>query len=114
MNQSLSRTLKSTFLQLLEDLKTKDNLDKFLKDFLEENEYRELVKRLAVIYWLRKKRPTSVIKENLKVTNAYIDSIKAKMDLPGNKLAIKYMEAEEFANVWSEKINNFRLPRKVA
>jgi uncharacterized protein YerC len=104
MNKSLQKTIKDSFLQLLEDLKTKDNIDKFLKDFLSEKEYDEFVKRLAVIYWLRKKRPTNVIKNNLGVTSKYINSIKETLELPGAKLAIKYMEAEEFANVWSQKI----------
>ncbi len=108
MNISVAKTIKDAFLQLLKDLNNKEDLDKFFKDFLEADEYQELIKRLAVIYWLRKNRPIDVIKNNLGVTDKYIDSIKKKITTPGVKLATKYMEAEEFANVWSEKINKYK------
>lgn len=107
INSSLQKTINQTFLQLLEDLKDKKEIETFFKDFLVEKEYQELVKKLAIIYWLRKKRPKDVIQNNLGVNLTYINSAEKLMDKKGIKLAIKYMEAEEFANVWSEKIKKF-------
>lgn len=103
MNSSLQKTIKVTFLQLLEDLKDKKEIGTVL-EALAPNEYQEMIKRLAVVYWLRKKRPIDVIKNNLDVSITYIQDIKKIMDSGGIKTAIKYMEAEEFANVWVEKI----------
>ena len=73
-----------------------------------EKEYEDLVKKLAVVYWLRKKRPLDVIENNLSVKNSYVNEVKRLMDKKGIKLAIKYMEAEEFANTWAEKIKKFK------
>jgi hypothetical protein len=111
MNLSLQRTLKQTFLQLIEDLKDKKEIDNVLSDLL-ENDYEELIKKLAVVYWLRKKRPNDVIKNNLEVTNKYINSVKMIMDTPGIKTAIKYMEADEWANVWAERIKKITITHR--
>jgi uncharacterized protein YerC len=92
----------------LEDLKNKKEIESFFRDLMGNNEYESLVKKLAVVYWLRKKRPEDVICENLKVSSTEIDSAKKLMDKNGIKLAIKYMEAEEFANVWVERIKKFK------
>ena len=104
MNPSLQKTLNKTFLQLIDDLKDKKEI--FFRDFLGEKEYEDLVKKLAVIYWIRKNRPVDIIRENLKVSSAEIASAKKLMNKDGIKLAIKYLEAEEFANVWAEKIKS--------
>lgn len=111
MNLSLQKTIKQTFLRLLEDLKDKKEADVFFKDLMEED-YEKFIKKLAVVYWLRKKRSNDIIKTNLGVTDKYIANVKKIMEKPGIKLAIKYMEAEEWANVWSEKIKNFTKTHK--
>ncbi|MFZ3301429.1 MAG: Trp family transcriptional regulator [Microgenomates group bacterium] len=109
---ALQKQVTNTFFQTLEDLKTKENFEIFLNDFLTEKESDSLTKRLAIAYWLKKSRNDENIKTNLKATQKEIDEAKAKLDSKGYKLAIKLMEAEEWANVWSEKINKFRLHRK--
>lgn len=103
INPSLERTLNRTFLQLIEDLKDKKEIEILFRDLLGEREYESLVKKLAIIYWLRKKRPVDIIENNLGVTSKYVLEVKKLMDKKGIKLAIKYMEAEEFANTWAEK-----------
>ncbi|MGA3291694.1 MAG: hypothetical protein ABSC49_00940 [Candidatus Microgenomates bacterium] len=105
MNSSLQKTLKQTFLQLIEDLKDKKEIDSVLEDLM-ENDYEKLIKKLAVVYWIRKKRPDDIIQNNLGVTDKYIKDVKKIMEKPGIKLAIKYMEAEEWANVWAKRIKN--------
>ena len=101
MNSVLRDTINTTFLQTLTDLSGKHEV--FLRDLMGED-YEKLVKKLAIVYWLRKKRAKDVIKNNLEVTEKDIKDAEKLMDKKGIKLAIKYMEAEEFANVWSEKI----------
>lgn len=101
---ALQKQITNTFFQTLEDLKNKNNFEIFLKDFLTEKELDTLTNRLAIAYWLKKGRNTSNIKTNLKATLKEIKRVKAKLDSKGYKLAIKLMEAEEWANVWSEKI----------
>ena len=115
MNKSLQKTINQTFLQLIEDLKDKKDppagragIEEFFRDLMGDNEYEDLVKKLAVIYWLRKRRPMDIIQNNLGVDEKYINGVKPLMDKKGIKLAINYMEAEEFANTWSDKINKIK------
>lgn len=107
LSPSLRNQLEKTFYQLLLDLKDEKEAAVFLKDFFNESEYETFIKRLAVAYWLKKGRSYSNIKENLKVSSATIASVHGSLDKPGIKLAIKRLEAEEWATVWSEKIKNF-------
>lgn len=102
--QNLQKVLENTFLQTLEDLKTKENIKIFLNDFLEEDELQKLYKRLAISYWIKKGRTIENIKNNIKTTDKEIRIVKSKISKKGYKLALKLMEAEEWANVWSKRI----------
>ncbi len=101
---SLQKQIRKTFFQTLEDLKTKGNFETFLKDFLSEEELEVFTNRLVTAYWLKKGRTTKNIKANLKASLTEIKTVKEKLNSKGYKLAIKLMEAEEWANLWSEKI----------
>ena len=102
--QSLQKEIVKTFFQTLEDIKTKRDFEIFFSDFLTPKELEIFSKRLAVAYQLKKGRNYENIKNNLKVSTRTISEVKKLMDTPGIKLALKKMEAEEWANVWSEKI----------
>ena len=102
--QSLQKEIVKTFFQTLEDIKTKRDFEIFFSDFLTPKELEIFSKRLAVAYWLKKGRNYENIKNNLKVSTRTISEVKKLMDTPGIKLALKKMEAKEWANVWSEKI----------
>jgi uncharacterized protein YerC len=93
--QGLQKELKNTFFQTLEDLKTRENFEIFLNDFLDPNELQKLYKRLAIAYWFKKGRNSENIKNNIGVTNMEIQSVTSKINKPGYKLALKLMEAEE-------------------
>ena len=56
MNPTLKKEIVKTFFQTLTDLKDQGKLEIFIRDFLTEEEMNQLTKRLAIIYWLRKKR----------------------------------------------------------
>ena len=92
---------------MVADLKDENEVETFLTDFFNESELETFVKRLAVAYWLKKGRSYSNIKDNLKVSSATIASIHESLKKPGVALAIKKLEADEWANVWSEKIRKF-------
>jgi len=57
--------------------------------------------------WLKKGRSYTNIKDNLKVSSATIAVVQGISKTPGMSLALKQMEAEEWANVWAEKIRKF-------
>jgi uncharacterized protein YerC len=107
MNSSLKRQLLRTFVQMVDDLKDKNEIEKFLTDFFDEKELEIYIKRLATIYWLTKGRDKENIKRNLLATPKEISEAKELLKKEGVKLAIKKIEADEWANVWVEKIKKF-------
>ncbi|HET7099202.1 MAG TPA: Trp family transcriptional regulator [Patescibacteria group bacterium] len=104
MNPSLKRQLLQTFVQMIEDLKNKQEIELFLSDFFSEDELEKYIKRISIGYWIKKGRDEENIKRNLGATSKEILEVKKLMNKDGFKLALKKMEAEEWANVWSEKI----------
>ncbi|MFC1649394.1 Trp family transcriptional regulator [Patescibacteria group bacterium] len=103
LHPSIKKEIHNTFTKTISDLGSPEQIDKFLNGLLKETEYEMLTKRLAVIYWLRKGRSYKNIQNNLKVSSATIASIQQSMDDPGIKLAIKHLEADEWANQWAER-----------
>ena len=106
INQTLDSRLRKTFLQLISDLKSPKEIDLFFRDFLTQEEYEMLTKRLAIAYWLKKGRTYANIKENLKVSSATVATVKEIVEKEGIKLALKKIEAEEWADKWEKKIKN--------
>jgi uncharacterized protein YerC len=104
LNNILKREIIKSFIQTLEDLKNYEEKEIFLNSFFNSIELETYAKRLAVFYWLKKKRSYQNIKNNLKVSSATIANLEKDINSPGIRLALKKMEAEEWANVWSEKI----------
>ena len=107
MNPTLKETLQKTLAQVLEDFKDKDEIYNFLSDFLTEKEFETLAKRFSVAYWLTKNRSYANIQNNLKVSSSTIAKVDEISKKPGFKKAIKNLEAEEWANLWSKKIKKF-------
>ena len=107
INPSLKRQLAKTLAQTVTDLKVLDETHTFFSDFLTESEYEAFAKRLAIAYWLRKGRSYSNIKQNLKVSSATIATVQSTRKTEGFQLALKKIEAEEWANIWSERIRKF-------
>jgi len=107
LNRTLQKQVEKTFIQLLADLKEPKEIEVFLRDFLTHSEYETFAKRLAVVYWLKKGRSYSNIKENLKVSSATIATVQSQMETAGMELALKKLEAEEWASQWSQKIQKF-------
>ena len=89
---------------MIDDLKDPKEIEIFLKDFFDEKELEDYVKRLAIAYWLKKGRDTENIKRNLLATPKEISEAGKSLKKEGLKLALKKIEAEEWANVWAERI----------
>lgn len=107
LNPSFKNQINKTLAQALSDLKDLDEAEIFLHDFLTASEFEAFSKRLAIAYWLKKGRSYANIKQNLKVSSATVANVANMMEREGFKLALKKIEAEEWANVWAEKIKNF-------
>lgn len=108
MNPSLKKGLLATFVQLFADLKDQKEIETFLKDFFDEEELEKYIKRISIAYWLKKGRDEENIKRNLLATPKEINNAKNSLKKDGIRLAIKKIEAEEWANKWVEKIQKFK------
>lgn len=104
MNIHLKREIERGFIKTLSDLKSVEQLDIFIHDFFSTSEIDMMTKRLAIAYWLKKGRSYRNIEENLKVSTATIAIVQDAMEKEGFKLALKQLEAEEWANKWSDRI----------
>jgi TrpR-related protein YerC/YecD len=107
LNPAIRKQLVKLFTQSLADLKNETEASDFLNDFFTPSEQEAFIKRLAIAYWLKKKRTYANIKDNIKVSSATIASTEKDMEKPGYKLILKKIEAEEWANKWAEKIKNY-------
>lgn len=107
LNPALKNQITKTFAQVIADIKDIDEAMLFLKDFFTDSELETFAKRLAVAYWLKKGRSYANIKDNLKVSSATIADISFLFKSLGFEKGLKKIEAEEWANQWSEKIKKF-------
>lgn len=88
-----------------------DEMHRFLSDFFNDSELETFAKRLSIAYYLKKGRSYENIKTNIKVSSATIATIEKLSKKPGFASGVKKMEAEEWANVWAEKIK--RLAKRI-
>ena len=107
MNPSLKRQLLRTFSQMIKDLKDPKEIEIFLTDFFDKDELEKYIKRVSIAYWLKKGRDTENIKRNLLATSKEVADAEKSLKKEGIKLALKKIDAEEWANVWAEKIRKF-------
>jgi len=108
INPALKRQIVRTLAQTLTDIKSLGEMEVFLSDFLTDAEHEVFSKRLAIAYWLKKGRSYNNIKRNLKVSSATIAATIHLMKKPGFKLALKVIEAEEWAVQWAARIGKAR------
>lgn len=108
MNPSLKRGLLTTFAQMIADLENPKEVMSFLNDFFDEEELEKYTKRISIAYWLKKGRDEENIKRNLLATSKEINEARKSLKMEGIQLAIKKIEAEEWANIWVERIKKFK------
>lgn len=104
INKNLDKQLADIWYQLVVDIKNPQEAEKIFSSILSETELVTVIKRLAVGYWLTKKRSYEIIKSNLKVSSATIATIQQDLKKPGWQLIMKKILAEEWATKWEEKI----------
>lgn len=106
VNRLVERQIRNMWHQLVADIKSPEEAEKILGEILSETEQVAITKRLAVGYWLSKKRSYEVIKENLKVSSATIATMQQELRKPGWELAMKKIMAEEWATKMEERIKS--------
>lgn len=111
VNQILKKQVTDLWCQMVADIKSPEEARTIFEDLFSETEMEALVKRLAVGYWLTKKRSYEVIKQNLKVSSATIATVASGLIRPGWKMALQKILAEEWATKWEAKIMKLIKPR---
>lgn len=104
INSTLETRLLKTLAQTICDIKDVSEAETFLTHFFTEIELTTFAKRLAIAYWLKNKRSYENIVENLKVSSATVGQVREILSKKGIQLALKKIEAEEWANKWSGRI----------
>lgn len=106
VNPNLEKQILAMWYQLIADVKSVEEAQKVMDALLSETELTAITKRLAVGYWLTKKRSYENIKENIKVSSATIAAIGQELKKPGWKLALQKVMAEEWAAQMESKIKS--------
>lgn len=104
VNPIIVKQINSLWQQMVADIKTPMEAETIFNDLLSEIEMMAITKRLAVGYYLHKKRSYEVIKNNLKVSSATIATVQQDLKRPGWKLALQKVLADEWSTKWEEKI----------
>lgn len=104
INKILDKEISKIFYQLIADIKLPNEAEEIFKCLLSDTEIVAMTKRLAVGYWLTKKRSYGVISQNLKISSATVATIARDLKKPGWQAAMKKVLADEWATRWEEKI----------
>lgn len=109
ISQETQQQIFSDFYQLLADLQKEEEVKTFLEDFLTKGELLSLTKRLAIAFMLEKEYSYGEIKKKLSVSSATIASVQEMMKKKsvGFALALKRLEAEQWADKTAQKISRF-------
>jgi len=104
INKNLGTQIYKLLYQVIADINNPKEAEEFLKDFLTKAELEVLTKRLGVAYYLKKNQDYNIIKKNLAISSATIATIKTQMKKKGFQIALKKIEAEEWATKWAQRI----------
>ena len=104
LEPDLRKEIENLLPQLMADLRSAKDAETFLRSFLSEKEVEVFSKRLAIIYWLKKGKSYQQIKNDIKVSSATIASVHDTLEKPGIELALKILEANEWASRMSDRI----------
>lgn len=106
LNQNLEKQIFQVLYQLVSDLKSPEEVEKFLDAFLTEATKVSLAKKVMIALLLDQKRAYEKIRDSLNVSTSTISEIYNRLGSTGVQLAIKKIKAEEWADKWSKKINS--------
>jgi uncharacterized protein YerC len=107
VNKEVEKKIFKSLYQVLTDMRNPEEIEKFLSDVLSDTEKTVLAKRLGIVYYLSKSKSYEVIRDELKVSSATIANVQKLMEEKGEglKLALKAIEAEEWAGEMAGKIS---------
>lgn len=107
LDTRIEKEIREIFHQLLADLKSKEDVAIFLRDFLTPTEYQALVKRLTTALYLDKNRPWKQIQKTLKVSSATVAKTQEMMEKKseGFAIAFSFIKAEQWAGDLAERIS---------
>ncbi len=106
VNKEIENRIFKALYQVLADLKKPEEVKKFLDDVLSKTERTVLAKRLGIAWYLNKNKSYDVIRQDLKVSSATIATVQQGLEKSGEgiKLALKTIEADEWAGEMAEKV----------
>jgi len=109
LNQQVEKQINEIFYQTMVDLKRKEDVKIFMRDFFTKTEHSVITKRLAIAMYLEKNRSYEQIKQALKVSSATIANVDKMMSKNSNGfvLALRRIEAEEWASKLAKKITDW-------
>lgn len=106
VNPKIQKQIFNLFYQVINDLKTPQEVKGFLEVLLTKTELEAIVKRLAVAHYLEKGRTYENIKKSLAVSSATIASVQEQASKgKGFGIALEKIKAEEWADKWAKKIS---------
>ncbi|MDZ7586353.1 MAG: Trp family transcriptional regulator [Patescibacteria group bacterium] len=106
VNKTIEKRIFKALYQVLADLKNPKAVEVFLNDVLSKTEKMVLAKRLGIAWYLSKNKSYEGIRKDLKVSSATIATVQrlAEKDSQGLTLAIKTIEADEWAGEMADKV----------
>lgn len=106
INPHLKKQIYQLLYQTLADIRSKKEIETFLKEALTKTELEIFAKRLGTAYYLDKGRSYSNIKANLKLSSATISGVAEHMKKGrGFEIALNKIQAEEWASRWAKKLS---------
>jgi uncharacterized protein YerC len=113
LNPRIKKQIKNLLYQVLADVKSPEEVRDFLEEALSETELEMLAKRLAVAHYLDRGRSYENIKNNLAISSATVATIAEQVKKgQGFKIALKKIQAEEWADKWAKKISKMMSKRR--
>ncbi|MEO8581213.1 MAG: Trp family transcriptional regulator [Patescibacteria group bacterium] len=107
LSQNSADEIVQTFFQVITDLRSVQESQTFLLDFLSDSERLTFAKRLAIALELQSGKSYDAIRKEFGVSSATISSVAEMMKSEGLKLALKKISTEKWADQTSK--NFFKL-----
>lgn len=106
INRNVGKLILAQLYGVVADIRSATEAEVFLKEVLTKTELEALAKRLAVAHYLAKGGSYDDIKNTLKVSSATVATIAEQLKKNGGfKIALKKIEADQWAEKWSKKIS---------
>ncbi|MFH1280987.1 MAG: Trp family transcriptional regulator [Candidatus Beckwithbacteria bacterium] len=108
INKKIEDKIFRNLYQVLADLRKPSDIEMFLSDTLSKTEKTVLAKRLGIAYYLNGNKSYEQTRKELRVSSATIANVQKWMESGGEglRLALKTIEADEWASEMTNKISD--------